>query len=158
MTTEKKKKPTNWKAIGKAFEKKCQAALDGILFKTHKAGAVVKYIPNGKGGFNARATQEDIFGAFDIIAANASVSSFTNWIQCTVGGASAIRPRKEKVEEMGSFLNLKFNILHLWVRDKEHKHLIDCHVLDINHCWFVQTINTKNFDGELKNMIAKGLL
>lgn len=162
----KSKKPrTNWKAIGKAFEKKCRDALDEYGLMVHKAGASIGYRP-GPRGLVPRSVQEDIFGAFDLIGANVRITPHTTWIQCTVGGRQAIAERKEKVAAACGFLNDATNRMHVWARDQEKKYLIHAHVVTavgrlpnkVNTLWAVYTIDTRYFQAELKVMQHRGLL
>ena len=145
-------KKKNWTSIGKAFVKKIsEQALEPFGFITE--GARPKLMFLGPGRVITR--EEDLFGAFDILAINKSEPPYTWLIQATVGtvDSDAVGQRKRKIIALAPDLapNVAHKI-HLWARNPSHKQLVDIYALQPDLTWIKSEFdfNCPDF-GPIKN-------
>ena len=110
----------NYRKIGNDFVNKCiEQALEPNGWKCQKAGKLVSYFKKD-GRFIALTRQEDLFGAFDVVAVHPQ-KPFTLWIQMTVGGSSAASTRRKKIEAAAPAFNEASGRLLLWTRQGDDK-------------------------------------
>ena len=101
----------DYRAAGARFVKKVEDHYRSLGYAVQRAGRTLKRFPKG-GRWIVLTQQEDLFGAFDLIATHQEGIHFA---QVTIGTGARISDRKKKVEAAAELFP-PYVFMELWTR------------------------------------------
>lgn len=119
----------NYRAAGARFQKKVEDYYKARGYAVQRAGKVVKRFPKA-GKWVTITAQEDMFGAFDLMAVHPQ--NGIHMIQATMGGPSAISSRRNKVDGISELFPSSV-FLELWTRPE--RGVMRCEVREDDGSW-----------------------